>query len=264
MSQVFEFIEYKRYLSTRVHEVRGNLTSFAEAARCQPSYLSRVCSSKIQLTQDHAFRLCKHWGFTIEERDYFMDLVDMDRAADIGLREAIHHRLLAAQALHSNLQTRTSRPAANLNQTNIIYHSQWIYAAIHYLTSTQLFKTVSQISKRLWLSEPIVSEVLNQLEEWELVRRSGTSFEFNGGASHIAKASPVLPIFHGNWRTKATQDSQNPRTDGLHFTNLQTVSKADFERLKQIAANFVESTIEVAGPSAPEDLVVIVCDVFRP
>lgn len=263
-SQVYEFTKYKDYLRLRISEVRGNLTVFAEAAGCQPSYLSRVCSSKIQLTQDHAFRLCRHWGLDAEERQYFMDLVDMERAADPGLREAIHLRVRTAQARFANLQARTSRSTADQVQTSSIYHSQWTYAAIHFLTSTKAYTTAREISQRLWLPEAVVNDVLQGLVEWGFVRKQGQRYLFETGASHIPRNSPSLPMFHSNWRVKAVQDAQNPANEGLHFTNLQTVSQTDFERLKQIAAQFVQTTSEVAGPSSPEELVVITCDVFKP
>jgi uncharacterized protein (TIGR02147 family) len=263
-AQIYEFTRYKDYLRGRVAEARGNLKVFSEAAGCQPSYLSRVCSSKIQLTQDHAFRLCRHWGFDSDERQYFMDLVDMERAADPGLRDAINSRIRAAQAKHANLQARTSRTTADQVQTSSIYHSQWTYAAIHFLTSTLAYTTVHEISQRLWLPEAVVSDVLSALMEWGFVRKQGQKYLFATGASHIPKNSPALPMFHSNWRTKAVQDSQNPTNDGLHFTNIQTVSRSDLERLKQIAAQFVQTTAEIAGPSQPEELVVITCDVFKP
>jgi hypothetical protein len=56
----------------------------------------------------------------------------------------------------------------------------------------------------------------------------------------------------------------NTTSDGLHFANIQTVSRADFARLKQITAQFVQTMTDVASPSWPEELVVMTCDVFIP
>ena len=193
-----------------------------------------------------------------------MDLVDMSRAADRDLKSSILARVHEVQKRNSNLQERTSRATADLSQTSLIYHSQWTYSAVHFLTSIHSCQTISAIARRLWLPEPVVEESLRNLVAWGHVREVGKNFEFAGGTSHISKSSPVLPIFHGNWRTKAVQDCQNVSSNGLHFTNLQTVSRADFERLKQMAAQFVQATTAVATPSTPEDLVVIVCDIFTP
>lgn len=263
-SKVFEFQDYKSYLRARIEQSRGNLTSFAEAAGCQASYLSRVCSSKIQLTQDHAFRLSRFWGLDKGEREYFMNLVDFERAGDAGLRESLKQTLHQARARESNLQNKTHRQDSNSYQLNGVYHSHWSFAAVHFLTSIKSFTTAGEISERLQLPGELVSDVLKQLTDWNLIRSSGKRFFFQTGVGHIEKSSPVLPLFHANWRNKSVTDSQLRHTDGLHFTNIQTVSKKDFERLKQLASEFVETTTALATQSEPEELIVIICDVFKP
>ena len=263
-SSVFEFSDYKSLLRHRIAQVRGNLTSFSQAAGCQPSYLSRVCSSKIQLTQDHAYRLARYWGLNEAEREYFMDLVDTDRAVDPGLKAALEKRAKKSRDQHADLQKRTNRNSSEEVQSSAAYHSHWAYAAVHFLTSAKEFTTSKAIAGRLWLPENLITTILAELVAWGFVRQKDKNFFFQSGATHIPKHSAALTMFHSNWRSKAVQDSQIRASDGVHFTNIQTVSRADFDRLKLMAAQFVEATTAIASPSQPEDLIVITCDVFKP
>ena len=193
-----------------------------------------------------------------------MDLVDTDRATDPGLKTALEKRAKKSRDKHSDLQNRTKRSSSEEVQSSVAYHSHWAYAAVHFLSSTKEFSTSKAIAARLWLPEAFIISILAELVAWGFVSQKDKKFYFQAGATHIPKDSAALTMFHSNWRSKAVQDSQSRAADGLHFTNIQTVSRADFERLKRMAAQFVEATTALASPSNPEDLIVITCDVFKP
>jgi hypothetical protein len=59
-------------------------------------------------------------------------------------------------------------------------------------------------------------------------------------------------------------DSQNPASDGVHYTVVQSVSKADFEKIKQLVLDTIDQYARVAGPSKEEELVTLAVDFFRP
>lgn len=58
-------------------------------------------------------------------------------------------------------------------------------------------------------------------------------------------------------------DSQSSDTNNsVHFTTVQSLSKSDFERLKQTLLDFIEKSAATAAPSEPEELVCLSCDFF--
>jgi len=121
MDGLFSFVDYKEFLKNKVRlaRTRGMQSEIARAIRCQPSFLSKVLSGKVHLTPDHAVLLAHHWKMTLEEAEYFRELVQLGRASTPVLRQVIEGRLanLKAQSL-ANIEE--AAPVATSNPTREI------------------------------------------------------------------------------------------------------------------------------------------------
>lgn len=60
-------------------------------------------------------------------------------------------------------------------------------------------------------------------------------------------------MYHQNWRMRATIDSQNPQSDGLHYTSVLTLSRDDYSRLKETFLKFISESESIAKPSLAEE-----------
>lgn len=263
LTSVFDASSYKIYLNFRVQEKRGNLSELAKIAGCHPSYLSRVLSEEIHLTQDHAHRLCQHWQFETAEREYFLALVDWERAADPDLRKYLSQKISALKATHENLKNRMTRKDATEEQKSLVYHSSWTWAAIHFLTSIPGFHSVDSISKKLHLAPELVQSVLKRLHEQGLVDKKNQKYFYSSSTAHIDRGSPVLSLFHNNWRQQSVMDAQNPASAGIHFTNIQTISKKDLEEFKSRLTDLIQKFGTIGNKSDPETLAVMTFDLWN-
>jgi len=49
----------------------------------------------------------------------------------------------------------------------------------------------------------------------------------------------------------------------VHFTMAHTMSREDYDRLKELLLKFISEATQLAGPSKPEDVVALTCDLFE-
>jgi plasmid maintenance system antidote protein VapI len=203
---------------------------FGAHESCQRSYLSRVISENLQLTPDHAFKLARFWGLPLAEREYFQTLVDFERAGDSEYRAYLKERLQEMKRRNESIQERTARSA---------------------------------LSSRLGLKREILAGYLEQLRAQGLVEHKGGRWLYKGGEFHAPKNSPLVVLHHQNWRARAVLDAQDPGNDNIHYTAVQTVSRSDFERLKEMLLRLISETSRISGPSSPEEGYALTCDLFK-
>jgi plasmid maintenance system antidote protein VapI len=263
-SSIFGHSSYKSIMKARLRAQgqRGALSRAAEALRCQRSFLSRIMNSKMQLTPDLAFKLCLHWKFSLNEREYFQTLVEHERAVDPIYAAFLREKIAAMRQAHESLSERAKRPAPTSSH-DLAYFSGWNWTAIHFLTSIHEFQTVDAISNRLSLSKESVIACLEQLKAWGFVSKSGNRWEYKGGEYHLPKDSPLVILHHQNWRYKAVMDAQKANPEHIHFTNVHTISRAALPLLKERLLAFISETNELMKSSNEEDCVVLLCDLFR-
>lgn len=261
---IFQNNNYKSImrLCLRGKNRRGALSRAAEEMNCQRSYLSRVMNSKMDLTMDQAFVLCRHLKFTPDEREYFICLLEHDRASDKTYREYLNEKVKKLRSQQENIGRIISRTETTPDNSGL-YFSTWYYCAIHLLTSSPKYQTREAIATKLELPQSIVSEVLQQLLKWGAITNKFNKWEYKQGEFHLSKFNPYVNLHHNNWRSRAILDSQSADNQNLHYTNIQIARIEDIAKIKDLALEFIRKCDKILGPSDPEEGVVINLDVFN-
>lgn len=83
------------------------------------------------------------------------------------------------------------------------------------------------------------------------------------GEAHLSRYSPLVAFHHTNWRNRALSDLLNTKNESVHFTNVQTLSFDDAEKLKQMILGFIHDANKLAGPSESEELICLNIDYFK-
>jgi uncharacterized protein (TIGR02147 family) len=264
---IFSYQDYRDFLQalmTSQSESWGLITKMAKAAQCQRPYLSKVLKGEAQLTPSQAYGLARFWKLNSFETEYFLGLLEAERAGSGDYREYIQRKNSALRKSQEDLSQRVNRKSAPIAHNEVTYYSAWYWSAIHILVSIPAFQTVEAISRKLSLSPSIVEVSLKRLEEYGFVKREGGKWKFDTSERHISKTSPLSALHHANWRNRAVLDAQDSTQDSVHFTVVQTLSRADYQHLKQLVLEFIERASRVAGPSNPEELMCLSCDLFKP
>lgn len=243
---------------------RGALSRAAEALNCQRSYLSRIINAEMHLTPDQAFLLAQFWRLKPIERDYFQTLVEVDRAADSEYREHLKARLIEIIRRNESLTERMQRPEPVLSTANeALYFSAWHWSAIHFLTSINEYQNLQKLSEKLAIPKEQLLFFLERLKEIGYVKQRSSHWEFQQGEFHLPNHSPFVIQHHQNWRNRAVLDAQTYNQESVHYTNIQTASKEDIQKIKAMLFDFISKSKETLDPSSPEEGVVILCDIFK-
>lgn len=266
MESVFSFSEYRKYLRdwlSASNRGRGILTKLAQAISCQNSHLSRVLREEVHLTLDQAYEASQFMQLGEAEANYFMKLVEMERSSRPNYRNKLKNELKKIKSDQENLANRFVSTAIGSLEKEMTYYSSWQWSAIHILLDISKYRTPKTIADRLGLSELLVRQILSTLENFGMVRREGESWRIQNLFTHLAKNSPMNPIQHGNWRSRAVLSSQVPENENLHYTMVQTIGKEDFERIKQQLLKAIDEYRKVADASPSEELICFTLDFFK-
>lgn len=263
---LFEEADYKKVLLIKIEEnsaVRGYKTQLAHAAGCQKSFLSQVLYSHIHLTPDHALGIANFWKLSADERDYFLELVQRDRASSPALRGLAEARIREIRRRNQDLATRFQKTKPLEEAQQALYYSSWHWSAIHILLTVPNFRTAAAIARRLQLSEDFVVRCLENLKAMELIEQRGNEWQVTQNDIHLPQDSPLTAMNHSNWRNRAVADSQMRLPDSLHYTALHSLSRKDFEALKSMLMSFLDQSRKIVRESAEEELVCFCLDWFR-
>jgi uncharacterized protein (TIGR02147 family) len=264
---LFQFTDYKECLRALIDEKgeRGYQSLLAEKAGCQRAFLSQVLNSHVHLTLDHAASLCKFWQFSELETDFFMELVNLDRAGSEALRSLARRRLKELRRQESSLKRKFNRTSTSNEEVHTRYYSNWQWAAVHVVTSIPGFQTSEAVAKRLGLPRSTVDMILLGLHEMGIVSKSSQGLWRPQRSDLFLERDSVMNFTnHWNWRQKALEDIQNVNEDSIHYTALHALSERDVEKFKALLLDFIETTRALVTPSPEEDFIAFTCDFFRP
>src|SRR5262249_10109682 len=119
---IYEFETYKDYLKFRIAEEDpkwGLMTRLASAAGCLRPYISRVLSTECHLTPSQAFGLAQYWNLDDDESEYFLALLEIERAASVPYRQHLQQKLSSAKKRNESLTHIVNRKAAQVDQQDV-------------------------------------------------------------------------------------------------------------------------------------------------
>jgi hypothetical protein len=267
VSSIFDATTYKDYIKSDIAaqpKVRGYHSRLAAAAGCRSSYLSQVLGGNAHLTLDQASGLCDFWAFSDAEADYFLGMLDLERAATPALRTRLTRRLRAAKERQTNLAERYTGAETIAQSTSVMtYYSAWHLAAVHILIGIPAFQSADAVAARLRLPTPLVLQALVSLREMGLAIAEGSVWKRSPIDLHLPKDSPMAGVFHGQWRRRAEAQYPVHREDELFYTAIHSLAVKDVPRLRSILVKALDETRSVVAPSPEEEVVCLACDLFR-
>ncbi len=262
---LFDTEDYKKYILAKIEEnthIKGYRSQLAEQAGCHRTFLSQALHSHVQLTPDHGAGLAAFWGFDDDHTDYFLDLIHLARAASKVLSQRIRKRMRDLRARHENLTEKFHTPALPRGIQEAVYYSSWHYAAIHIVLGIPQIRTVPAIAARLGLPSSLVEKSLAELSAIGVVRQDGSKWLPESLGIHLPKTSPLTSVNHFNWRQRAIYKLQTSEVEGVHYTGVFALARADAERIKRLFLDAITSAHKIVEPSKEEELVCLNCDFF--
>lgn len=266
---MFDQTDYKEVIRINIAgagKSKGYKLRMAEAMDCHSSFLSQVLSGPTHLTPDHAAGLCEFWGFNNDQTKYFMALVNLARCSSPKYRRLLESEIDQLRKAQRDLTHRLSskRRVADTAPMTSWYYSKWLNMAVHVSLSIKSLQTVSALCKRFLMTEGIIQKTLAELEEYGLASRTDNRWEMVNTDLHLHATSPVIGQHYSNWRQYClSKIGTVPFEDMTNYTAVMSLSQKDWEKVRDMALDFVKSSREIAGPSREEEIYCINVDLFK-
>jgi uncharacterized protein (TIGR02147 family) len=264
---VFKHLDYRDYLSAWVEArskgSRGLKKKLAEKLRCQSSFISQVLHHQSHLTLEHAVHLNDFLEHSSDEADYFLLLVQYQRAGNEELRAHFRKQMKVLQQKRLHLKNRIPAEGSMTDAQMQRYYSAWYFGAIRVLLTIPSMRTRDAIAKRLKLKPTIIASALDFLVANGLAKEVGGQYESTEKHLHLPHDSPLISKHHSNWRLKAMQSMEQEQPTDLHFSMALSLSQADLIKLKAKIVEYIVEIEKIIDPSPPEALACMTIDFFE-
>lgn len=270
MDALYSFQDYRDYLSHWAEESpkggHGSRKRISEYLRCQSAFISQVLHKTTHLTLEHAERLNEFLEHDALESDYFLLLVQMQRAGSKKLQDYFRKKVEEIHARRLVLKNRIKGSEREITDAvKQKYYSQWYFGAIRLLLTIPAMQNKESLVRHLKLPRSTINEAIAFLEESGFISRVGDDrFIVSEQHLHLGNDSPLIVKHHLNWRLKAMQSLELEREHDLHYSLGMTISQSDVGKLKAMVVEFVESVQKIARPSEAQVLCGLCIDFFEP
>ncbi len=245
---------------------RGQLSALAKALNCQTSYLSKVFSGDLNLSVEQALDACSFLGLNDAESDYFINLVSLERAGTVALKQRLKKQVSKQQAEGKKAWAKSDADQILSPEDQQIYYSSWHYSVVHMAATLSQFTTPEKIAEALCLPADVVENALKFLLEKDLVRKAEDGkLTFGKRRLHLDSNSLMQARHHINFRMLAIQNlEKGVKDNNLHYSSVASVAKQDVEVIREQISQLIRATREKIRDSEPaEELVGLVVDFFK-
>lgn len=264
---LFQSQNYKEYVITTLEEnaitQKGQRLRLAKHLNCNASYISQVFNEHQHLTPEQAMATSDFLGHSDTESRYFLNLVLMERAGSVKLK---NYYKLELEKLRSEQLTVRNRIKANRTlstEDQAKYYRVWYYAAIHMIVALSNFRKREAIAKALKLPLAKVRQSVEFLISTGLLKEKNSELFQGENNILIGTDSPFLIRHQTNWRMRALQELDNQKSDHLHYSSVITCSNSDLSTIKEIMIKAIQEIRETIKKSPDETLAVYNLDLFR-
>lgn len=263
-STLFSLSDYRPYVQTWVQvRGRGEFRRIADQLKIHTTLVSQIFNGKKSLTEEQASNLCAYMGLNALETDYFLKLVQFERAGNEALRAIYRRHLQAIRNQSQEIKSRVPESKQLTEQDRAVYYSSWQYSFVRLLTSIEDFRTPERIAGRLNLSLSRVQEILSFLVSRGLCLQKDGIYRRTDQNTHVGADDALVKRHHQNWRVKALELQERLRIDDLVFTAPVSLSEEDFEKIREILLNTISEIAKTVEKSPSKNIAYLGIDWIR-
>lgn len=263
---LFECNDYKkvvhRFIESQPRKGRGQLKKMAEHLRIHPVVMTQIFNGPRDLNLEQAFELSDFMGFSHFEREYFLKLVERDRAGTQNLKDHYQKKIEELREQSQELKNRVTKDQELSESAKAVFYSQWYYSGIRLATGLEKIKSIQELSERLGLEISQVNKVMEFLVEQGLVVKEGSDLKPGPQRTHLEARSPLVGRHHSNWRIQAMRAMEKPSKDQLFFTAPMRLDEETYFYIRKELVNLIESLTDQVVKAQDHDLACLNIDLF--
>lgn len=265
MLSIFEAENYKKLVLERLKGFpkagHGQFRKIAERLRVHPVIITQVFKGSRDLTEEQAIELADYLGFTKLESQYFLSLVQIERAGTVKLKAHYEERRRELLDQSKDLKTRVFEKKALSEEAKAMFYSNWFYSGVRLASS--FLNTPEKLSEYLGVPLPVVHRVLEFLLSHGLVVQTEKGLDMGPAITHVEASSPLASRHHMNWRMQAMKRVDRAGADELFFTFPIVISAATQSQIREVFVQAIEKCMPLVKDSSSEKLACVNIDLFN-
>lgn len=191
---VFDYDDYKGFLKDWLKNQpkggHGLKSAMADSLRCQPAYVTQVLNGAGNFSLEQADSLTAYLGLGEAEAEFFLLLVQWERAGSKSLRDHFQKAVERIRTQRMVLKERLRIEAGLSEQDQSRYYGDWRYTAVHMLITIPKFQNRQSVAARLNLSKTAAAEILDFLVRTGLAELAGDTYRVTKSRLHLGNDSP--------------------------------------------------------------------------
>ena len=232
----------------------GEKKEIAEYINIHPTTLSQALNGSRAFSDEQVFLLARYFNLAEIECEYVLLLHQIENSQNKIFKENLIKKKNKLVKRSQNLTERVERDKEISDMDKSIFYSSWHYSCIWVFISLEGGKTKEEIHQRTKIDKRQISKVLNFLEHTGLCVEKDGQYRQQLGRMHLDKTSPHLKQHHINWRIKSIQKLDHPDDLDLNFTAPLSLSKKDFEKLREELVRFIQTLSTTVEKTDPEEI----------
>lgn len=265
---LFEFTDFREYLEafvkTQPRNGHGYKLKIAEALRVHPTLITQILKGRKSFSNEQAYALTQFMGLSDIEKDYFLTLIDLDRAGSVSLKKFIESKLLKLRQEHAKVKNRVPVYASLSEADQALFYSQWYYSAVRLSSGISDKVTAESLQQDLNLPESLIKNVLEFLISRGLViEKEDKTLDRGPQNTFLPSDSPMISRHHMNWRMKAIERHPRLTPEELGFSAPLTLAESDIPEVRKMCLDFIQQVSKKVSTSSAEKLACLNIDWFR-
>jgi len=267
---LFSYNNYKSYLLDRIRSEpkagRGARLRLANAIGCQIAYISHVLGGDRHFSVDQAEAITRHLALDKDEREFFIWLVEKERAGTKGAQEFFKNLLDQKREQYLQLKKRVDISISHdlSDNAKAVYYSDALYSAIHMAITIRGLQTPTALTNRFDIDLERVGEIINFLKMYGLIQEDRGRLLPTTKYLFLDRSSPFIVQHHVNWRLQSMKSIARKKKNETHLSMTVTMSEKDAQAIRRRIAEFIEETSKVIKESPEEKLMALNIDFFEP
>lgn len=255
---LFEFDDYRAYIRSRLKQMprggRGQVNQIADALGVHGTLVSQVLNGAKDFTLEQGEALTRYLGLVGVEIEYFLTLIQRERAGTVALRRIFDTRLATLKRESLKLSKRVTRDRELSESEKAQFYSDWIYSAIRLMTDIPGYQTRDRLNEVFDLDPSRVATVLQFLVRTGLLIETADGYAVGVQRTFLEQDSPFVRQHHANWRLRAIDRASDLSGDEMMFTCPVALSEQDFAQFREELAQLIKKFYERVKTSPSERL----------
>ena len=257
---VYEFTDYKKFfndwVSAQPKDGFGEYRKLAQALGLSTTMISQIFKGDKHFSLEMASDFCDYLKFDENEAEYFLLLVEFQKAGTHRLKERLKKQITQRQERAKKLENRVKQQTEMSDAAKNLYYSHWMYAGIHIASDLNGVNDAAEIAQILNIPKNQVQKVLDFLIENNLVVKKGDKLHLGTARTYIGQSNILLSKHLSNWRLRSIQQLDLQNTNNFHYTAPSCLSKELADQIRQELPTFVQS---IVGRIIPTESQVVRC-----